>query len=104
MAMPDPAPVPMMTPQTVLAPAPAPSMASETAKQLASFSMRTGRASASCRSRSRGRPLSHTVFAFLMTPVVGEMAPGMPTPTLAVCPRSASMPRTRSVTATIAAS
>ena len=28
------------------------------------------------------RPLSHVEFAFLTSPVAGEMAPGMPTPTV----------------------
>ena len=34
------------------------------------------------RSRSSGWPLSHVEFAFLTRPVAGEIAPGMPTPTL----------------------
>ena len=44
--MPPPQPVPRMTPNTTPYPAPAPSLASLSAKQLASFSTRTSRASA----------------------------------------------------------
>jgi hypothetical protein len=38
-----PVPVPMMTPNTTAAPAAAPSVASDNAKQFASFARRTGR-------------------------------------------------------------
>ena len=55
---PPPTPVPRMTPKTTRAPAPAPSAASDSAKQLASFSIRTGRPRRSRKSRSSGRPLS----------------------------------------------
>ena len=41
-AMPEPTPVPRITAQTTAASAPAPSVASDTARQLASFSTRTG--------------------------------------------------------------
>ena len=75
-------PVPRITPNTVAAPAAAPSAASESAKQSASFATRTGRPSAAPRSVLKRRPLSHVEFAFLTSPVAGEMAPGMPTPTV----------------------
>ena len=69
------------------APAPAPSIASDSAKQLASFSRRTWRAEAPrARSRSSGRPLSHVEFEFLISPVAGEIAPGVPTPTVPRAP------------------
>ena len=79
---PPPVPVPMMTPNTVAAPAAAPSEASDSAKQSASLATRKGRPRRVLRSASNGRPLSQVEFAFLMRPVAGETAPGIPTPTV----------------------
>ena len=62
---------------------PAPSMASDKAKQLASLASRTGVASATARSRSKGRPLSQVELAFCIRPVRGEMDPGTAMPILA---------------------
>jgi len=70
-----------MTPNTTCAPAAAPSVASESAKQFASFMSRTGRLSRSSRSRWSGRPLSQTELAFFTSPVWGTTVPGIPTPT-----------------------
>ena len=72
----------MMTPKTTSAPAAAPSHASDSAKQLASFASRTLRPSTRSRSSRRGRPFSHVELAFFTRPVAGEMAPGMPMPTV----------------------
>src|SRR5437016_946005 len=62
--IPPPTPVPRMTPNTTGAPAAAPSVASDRAKQFASFITRTGRPSRPSRSRSSGRPLSQVELAF----------------------------------------
>ncbi len=43
--------------------------------------------------------MSQTELAFLMRPVFGEMAPGMPTPTLQVAPSSTSTSWTSATTA-----
>ena len=56
----------------------------------ASFSTRTGSPSACSMSLSSGRPLSQVEFAFLTRPVAGEIAPGMPMPTVPGPPSSAS--------------
>jgi hypothetical protein len=88
--MPPPVPVPTITPNTQVAPAAAPSLASESAKQLASLASRTGRPSICSRSSASERPFSHTEFAFVTSPVAGEIAPGLPTPTMPSAPRSAS--------------
>ena len=82
MTMPPPTPVPRITPKTTAPSRPAPSIASESAKQLASFAMRTSRPSARERSRSSGRPLRHTVLELRSTPPAAESAPGVPTPTV----------------------
>ncbi len=79
--MPPPTPVPRMAAKTVSAPAPAPSVASDTARQSASLATRTGRDRAAATSRSKRRPLRTTLLAFLTSPLVGEIAPGMPMPT-----------------------
>ena len=84
-----------MTPKTQAAPAAAPSLASDNAKQLASFANRSGRSSSAERSWARGWPFSHVEFAFLTSPVAGDSAPGMPMPTLARCPICASISVTR---------
>ena len=47
------------------------------------------------RSRSKGWPFSQTEFAFLTRPVAGEMAPGMPMPTVPRSPASRSTASTR---------
>ena len=64
------------------------------AKQLASFSTRTGRSSSVARSWSSGCPISAWVLAFLTRPVAGLMTPGMPMPTVASTPNSRSAPST----------
>jgi hypothetical protein len=84
----------MITPNTTAAPAAAPSVASEIAKQFASLAIRTGRPSRDERSSRSGRPISQTELAFLTKPVVGEIAPGIPTPTVAV-PSLARLDRER---------
>jgi len=76
------------------APAPAPSVASDSAKQFASFASRTGRSSARSRSACSGRPFSQVEFAFFTTPVAGEMTPGMPMPTGGRSPLKRSISRT----------
>ena len=63
--IPPPVPVPTITPKTTAAPAPAPSVASETAKQLASFAKRIGRPILVVRSSASGRPISQVELAFL---------------------------------------
>jgi hypothetical protein len=88
------------TPKTTLAPAPAPSTASDSAKQLASLVMRTGRASMAARSRAIGWPLRHTEFDPRSKPVAREIDPGVPTPTVAA-PRGRA--RSRSAASTSAA-
>ena len=84
--IPPPVPVPTITPKTTRAPLAAPSVASESAKQLASFAQRTARPNAFARSRSKARPLSQVELAFFTRPVAGESVPGMPTPTVPVAP------------------
>ncbi len=84
-----------MTPNTVPWPAPAPSAASDSAKQLASFSTRTSRASSALMSRSNAWPFSAIELAFFTSPVAGLITPGMPMPTVAVTPSSASASRTK---------
>ena len=69
-------------------PPPAPSVASERAKQLASFARRTGRPRRPSRSDLSGRPLSQVEFAFFTRPVPARSRRGSP------CRRSLS-PRTR---------
>ena len=88
-----------MTPKTTSAPAAAPSVASDSAKQLASLANRTGRSSRRDRSSASGRPFSQVEFEFLISPVAGEIVPGMPTPTVPVAPVACSMSRTRPHTA-----
>ena len=83
-----------MTPNTTWAPAAAPSVASESAKQFASFMSRTGRSSRCSRSRPSGRPLSQTELAFFTSPVWGTTVPGMPTPTVPTSPAARSSSRT----------
>ena len=79
-----------MTAKTVSAPAPAPSVASESARQLASLVKAAGRPRRAVRSLSNGRPFSQVEFAFLIRPVAGEMAPGWLTPTVPRRPSSRS--------------
>ena len=43
--------------------------------------------------------MSQVELAFLMSPVAGETAPGIPTPTVPVAPSLSSAVRTRSVRA-----
>src|ERR1019366_1271196 len=68
-AIPPPPPAPRITANTSLAPAAAPSVASDTARQFASFAQRTGLPRATPKSRSSGRPFSHVELAFLTSPV-----------------------------------
>jgi len=91
---PPPVPVPTMTPKTQDAPAAAPSLASESAKQFASFANRIGRSSSADRSSDSAFPFSQVELAFLTRPVAGEIAPGIPTPTLACRPIRDSISRT----------
>ena len=55
----------------------APSTASDSAKQLASFSMRTARARCAAMSRSIGLPFSAVLFEFFKRPVLVDSAPGV---------------------------
>jgi hypothetical protein len=80
--IPPPTPVPKMTPKTILEPRPAPSVASDSAKQFASFSMRTSRASAFSRSCLSGLPMSHVELAFFTNPLTRDSVPGIPIPTV----------------------
>ena len=75
-----PTPVPMMTPKTMRAPLPAPLVASARAKQLASFSITTGKPRRRARSAGRSRPFRHSVFEFFIKPVRLDSAPGVPMP------------------------
>ena len=102
--MPPPVPVPRITPKTTSWPAPAPSVASDSAKQLASFSRRTGLASARARSSRSGRPINQVELAFLTRPVAGEIAPGMPMPTCPRPPAAVSATSTSCLTASTVAS
>ena len=97
MTMPPPTPVPRITPNTARAPLPAPSIASDSAKQLASFATRTGRSSARSRSSLSGRPMSQVELAFLTSPLTRESAPGIPTPTVPGPASRASAATTASV-------
>ena len=89
----------MITPKTTLAPAAAPSVASDSAKQLASLANRIGRSSSCDRSSASGLPFNQVEFEFLIRPVAGEIVPGMPIPTLPLAPISRSISRTRPATA-----
>jgi len=96
---PAPQPVPRITPKTTSASAPAPSVASDSAKQLASLASRTGRPSVASRSACSGLSFKWVVLALRIRPVAGEGDPGMPTPMLApVTPASRSAAATRSRT------
>jgi hypothetical protein len=100
---PPPQPVPMITPNTTDAPAAAPSLASESAKQLASLARRTGRSSRASTSWCSRRPFSHVELAFFTTPVAGEIVPGMPMPTVQACPIACSASATSAaMTCTVA--
>ena len=61
---------------------PTPAIASASAKQFASFAMRTGRASARSRSCAKGRPLRQVEFELRCSPLTGEIEPGAPMPTI----------------------
>src|SRR6266571_4189460 len=74
-------------------------VASETARQLASFAHRTSRPSARLRSLSNGFPIIHVEFAFFTKPVFVEMIPGIPTPTVALRPSFFSISRAASAIA-----
>ena len=79
---PPPTPVPRITPNTTFAPRPAPSTASDRAKQLASFAMRTSLPRSFSRSCLKGLPISHVELAPFTKPVAGEREPGIPIPTV----------------------
>ena len=64
-----------MAANTTASPEAAPSVASDTARQLASLASRTGRPSARARSRSRGRPFNHTELAGRGHAVASQLAP-----------------------------
>src|SRR6266480_229696 len=98
-AIPPPQPVPRITAKTTCLPVPAPSVASETARQLASFAHRTSRPSARLRSLSNGFPFSHVELAFFTKPVFLEIVPGIPIPTLELRPSSFSIPSAACATA-----
>src|SRR5690606_40486050 len=51
------------------------------ARQLASLASRTGRPSACSRSRPKGRPFNQVELALRITPLTGEIDPGVATPT-----------------------
>ena len=93
--IPEPLPVPKIRARTIFFPAPAPSVASDTAMQLASFATRTSRRKSAVKSWSNFCPFSHTELAFFTLPVKGEMVPGMPMPTVPVCPVACSASSTR---------
>jgi hypothetical protein len=56
------------------------------------------------RSLSNALPFKTVLFAFLINPVRGDIAPGDPTPTVAFCDKSFSMaPTSSSIASRIAA-
>jgi hypothetical protein len=97
--MPAPTLVPRITPKTTAASRPAPSDASDSAKQLASFVMRTSRPSTRSRSRWIGCPLRQTEFEPRRRPVAREIEPGIPMPIVAFDPTALSVSRTSAATA-----
>ena len=103
MTTPPPTPVPRITPKTTPAPRAAPATASASAKQFASFAMRTGRPSARARSSTNGRPFRQVEFELRWSPVTGEIEPGAPSPTgvSAGSPQSEARRATSCVTARI---
>ena len=92
--------MPRITAKTGEPPAAAPSVASESARQFASFPRRSSRASRADRLTPKARPLSHVELAFSTSPVAGEIVPGIPTPTVDR-PTSASASATRRAIASI---
>ena len=69
------APVPRITANTTPLPAAAPSVASDTARQFASFAIRTSRPSAAAKGHAPvARPFSHVEFAFFTIPVAPRKA------------------------------
>ena len=101
--MPPPTPVPRITPNTTPMPAAAPSVASDSAKQLASLAMATGRPSARARSAPSGRPFSQVEFALRTSPVCGDSEPGMPIPIDEAGPQPASAsPTSEAIAASVA--
>jgi hypothetical protein len=84
-----------MTPNASRAPRAAPARTSASAKQFASFSIRTSRPIARSRSSRNGRPLRQTVFEFLSVPSRAESEPGVPTPTRRQSGATARSPVTR---------
>ena len=84
-------------PKTIAAPRPAPSVASDSAKQLASLASAIVRPSRVSRSRFNGIPFRHTELDPRSRPVARESDPGVPIPTLA---SSGATPHSRSASAT----
>jgi len=89
-----------MTPKTVSIAAAARRSLPTAQKQLASLAKRTGRPELGFQvPAAMGGRSSHVEFAFLTTPAIGEIAPGMPSPTLAVPPIAISISPTRATIA-----
>ena len=79
--MPAPVPVPRITAKTTPKPAPAPSVASDSARQLASLASATGWPSKATRSCCSGRPFRQVELQFFIRPPAAS-APGVPMPML----------------------
>ena len=97
--MPPPTPVPMMTPKTTCAPAPAPIGGLGQREAVGIVGHAHFAVEHPAESLSSGFPISSTVLAFLTRPVAGEMAPGIPTPTVPFSSHAFSMFETSEATA-----
>ncbi len=91
--MPPPTPEPRITPNTTGAPSPPPSTASESAKQLASLAIFTGRPSAAVRSPRRSRPCSQVELPIEIRPLARSTEPGTPIPTVSIRPPASASSR-----------
>jgi len=78
-----------MAANTTAAPAPAPSVASDSARQLASLASAMRAPSAASRSRCSGRPLRQVELQFFMRPPAAG-APGVPMPIVKCAPPAAA--------------
>ena len=87
--MPAPVPVPRMAAKTTGAPAPAPSVASDSARQLASFINTTRWPTALSTSACSGRPFRQVELQFFINPAAVAV-PGVPMPMLSAPPTAAS--------------
>ncbi len=97
-----PTPVPRIAPNTTSAPSPAPSVASDSAKQLASLLMRTSRAERRLEvALDRLAVEAHRIRRRARRPVAREIEPGVPMPTVPVAPSSRSAAATRRAIASI---